>query len=81
MDILVYGKYILVIGAHILPSHDSFPVKWIAFNANAFMEVFQEILSIYNGKMEVLLCFKYLKITKRFSCDLSSCKEGYGEKH
>lgn len=55
MDILFYGKHILVIWAHILLSHDPFPGKWIAFNTNAFMEVFQEIVSIYNGKWK--FCF------------------------
>lgn len=66
---------------HLL-SHDSFPVELKAFNAKVYIyEGISRSNSYIQWKVEVLLFFKYLKITKWFSSDLSSCKGGSGEKN
>lgn len=65
---------------HLL-SHDSLPVKLIAFNAKAYIYGgISRNNSYIQWKVEVLLFFKYLKITKWFSRDLSSCNGGSVEK-
>lgn len=62
---LFYGKCTLIVCADILVPRDSFPVKWIAFNAVAY--VYGSISSDFSyiqWKLEVLFFFKYLKIAK-----------------
>lgn len=78
---LLWAMFFSGMWRHLL-SRDSFPVKLIAFNAKAYIYGgISRNNSYIQWKVEVLLFFKYLKITKWFSRDLSSCNGGFVEKN